>query len=143
MSGSLWPPWTAARQASLSSIVSWSLLEFMSVELVMLYKHLLLCHPLLLPLIFPSSVFSNESALYIRWPDYGSFSFIISLSSEYSELISFRIDWLDLLALQGTLKSIIWHHSLKASILQCSAIFFVVQLWYRPGNRFSILSISS
>ena len=120
------PRGVAARQASLSFTVSWSLLKFMSIELVMLSNHLILCHPfLLLPSTFPSiRVFSNELALHIRLP---SFSFSISLSSEYSGLISFRIDWFDFLVVQGTLKSLLWHHSLKASILQCSA-FFMVQL---------------
>ena len=119
-------PWTAARQASLSFTISWSLLKLMSIELVMLSNHLILCRPLLLlPSIFPNiRVFSNESALCIQWPKYWSFS--ISPSSEYSGLISFRIDWLDLVV-QGTLKSLLQHHSLKASILQCSA-FFMVQL---------------
>ena len=112
-------PWTAARQASLPIINSWSLLRLMSVESVMPSNHLILCHPLLLPLsIFPSiRVFSNESAHCIRWPKYWSFSFNISLSNEYSGLISFRIDWLDLLAVQETLKSLLQHHSSKASIL--------------------------
>ena len=120
-------PWTAAPQASLSITISWSLLRLMSIESVMASNHLILCHPrLLLPSIFPSSkVFSNESVLCIRWPKYGSFSF--SPSNEYSGLISFRIDWFDLLAVQGTLKSLLQHHSSKASILQCSA-FFMVQL---------------
>ena len=101
----------------------------MSIELVMPSNHLILCHPLLLlPSIFPSiRVFSNESVLHIRWPKYWSFSFNISLSSEYSGLISFRINWFDLLAVQGTLKSLLQHHRSKASILQCSA-FFMVQL---------------
>ena len=99
-------PWTAAHQAPLSSTVSWSLLKFMSIELVMLSNHLILCHPLLLlPSVFPSiKVFSSESALCIGWPKYWSFGFNISLSSEYSELISFRIYWFDLLAVQGTLR---------------------------------------
>ena len=112
-------PWTAALQASLSLINSWSLLKLMSIELVMPFHHLVLCRPLLLlPSIFPSTrVFSNESALCIRWPKYWSFSFSISPSNEYSGLISFRIDWLDLLAIQGTLKSLLQHHSSKASIL--------------------------
>ena len=120
-------PWTAARQASLSIINSWSLLKLMSIELVMPSNHLILCCPLLLPpSIFPSiRVFSNESVLHIRWPKYWSFSF--SPSNEYSGLISFRMDWLDLLAVQGTLKSLLQHHSSKASILQHSA-FFIVQL---------------
>ena len=101
----------------------------MSIESVMPSNHLILCHPLLLlPSVFPSiRVFSNESALCIRWPKYWSFSFNISLSNEFSELISFRMDWLDLLAVQGTLKSLLQHHSSKASILWCSA-FFIVQL---------------
>ena len=122
-------PWTAAQQASLSITNSRSLLKLMSIELVMPSNHLILCCPLLLlPLIFPSlRVFSNESALCIRWPKYWNFSFSISLSNEYSGLIYFRMDWLDLLAVQGTLKSLHQHHSSKASILQCSA-FFIVQL---------------
>ena len=101
----------------------------MPIELVMPSNHLILCHPLLLlPSIFPSiRVFSNESALHIKWPQYWSFSFNISPSNEYSGLISFRMDWLDLLAVQGTLKSLLQHHSSKASILRCSA-FFIVQL---------------
>ena len=104
------------------------LLKLMSIESVMPPKHLILCHPLLQPSIFPSiSVFSNESALCIKWPKYWSFSFSISPSNEYSGLVSFRIDWLVLLAVQGTLKSLLQHHSLKASILQCSA-FFIVQI---------------
>ena len=122
-------PWTAAHQASLSITNSWSLLKLKSFESVMLSNHLNLCHLLLLqPSIFPSlSVFSNESVLHIRWPKYWSFSFNISSSNEYSGLISFRIDWLDLLAVQGTLKSLFQHHSSKASILQHS-VFFIVQL---------------
>ena len=122
-------PWTAAHQASLSITNSWSLLKLMSIESVMPSNHLILCHPLLLlPSIFPSIwVFSNESALHIRWPKYWSFSFSITPSSEHSGLISFRMDWLDLLAVQGTLKSLLQHHSSKASILQHSA-FFIVQL---------------
>ena len=108
---------------------SWSLLELMSTESLMPSSHLILCHPLLLPpLIFPSiKVFSNESVLHITWPKYWSFSFNISSSNEYSGLISFGMDWLDLLAVQGTLKSLLQHHSSKASILRCSA-FFIVQL---------------
>ena len=111
-------PWTAARQVSLSITKSWSLLKLMSIELVMPSNHLILCHPLLLPpSIFPSiRVFSSESVLHIRWLKYWSFSFNISPSNEYSELISFRIGWLDLLAIQGTLKSLLQHHSSKASI---------------------------
>ena len=122
-------PWTAARQPSLSITNSWSPPKLMSVESVMPSNHLILCHPLLLlPSIFPSiRVFSNESAFRIRWPKYWSFSFNISPSSEYSGLISFRMDWLDLLAVQGTLKSLLQHHSSKASIFLCSA-FFIVQL---------------
>ena len=122
-------PWTAARQASLSITISWSLLKLMSIKSVMPSNHLILCHPLLfLPSILPSMrVFSNESVLHIRWPKYCSFSFSISPSNEYSGLISYRMDWLDLLAVQGTLKSLLQHHSSKASILQRSA-FFIVQL---------------
>ena len=121
-------PWTAAHQASLSITNSWSLLKVMSIKSVMPSNHLILCCPLLLPSIFPSiRVFSNESVLRIRWPKYWSFSFRISLYNEYSGLISFRIDWLDILAVQGTLKSLLQHHSSKASILQHSA-FFIVQL---------------
>ena len=122
-------PWTAARQASLSFTVSWSLLKFMSIESMMLSNHLILCHPIILqPLIFPSiRVFSSESALCIRWLQSWIFSLSIIPSSEYSGLISFRIDWLDLLAVQGTLKSLLQHHSSKASILWHSA-FFMVQL---------------
>ena len=122
-------PWTAARQAFLSITNSWSLLNLTSITLVMPSNHLILCHPLLLlPSVFPSiRVFSNESALHIRWPKYWSFSFSISPSNEYSGLISFRMDWLDLLAIQEILKSLLQHHSSKASILQCSA-FFIVQL---------------
>ena len=121
-------PWIAARQASLSITNSQRLLKLMSIESVMSSNHLIFCHPLLLPpSTFPSiRVFSNESVLHIRWPKYWSFSFSISLSNEYSGLISFRIDWLDLLAVQGTLKSLLQHIS-KASTLRCSA-FFIVQL---------------
>ena len=122
-------PWTAAHQDSLSITNSWSFLKLMSIELVMPSSHLILCHPLLpLPSIFPSiKVFSNESALHMRWPKYWSFSFSISPSNEHPGLISYRMAWLDLLAVQGTLKSLLQHHSSKASILQCSA-FFMVQL---------------
>ena len=121
-------PWTAAFQASLSITNSWSLPKLMSIESVMPSNHLILCHSLLLlPSIFPSiRVFSNESALRIRSPKYRSFSFNISPSSEHPGPISFRMDWLDLLAVQGTLQSLLQHHSSKASIL-CSA-FFLVQL---------------
>ena len=111
-------PWTAAHQASMSITNSWSLLKLMSIESVMPSNHLILCHPLFLPLsIFPS----------IRWPKYWSFSFNISPSNEYSGLIAFRMDWLDLFAVKGTLKSLLQHHSSKASTLQCS-VFFIVQL---------------
>ena len=122
-------PWTAACQASLSITNSWSLPKLISTESVMPSNHLILCHPfLLLPSIFPSiRVFSNESALRIRWPKYWSFSFNISPSSEHPGLISFRMDWLDLLEVQGTRKSLLQLHSSKASILWCSA-FFMVQL---------------
>ena len=122
-------PWTAACQASLSSIISWNLLKLMSIGLVIPSNHLLLfCPFLLLPSIFPSiRVFSNDLALHIRWPKYWSFSLSISPSSEYLGLISFRIIWFDLLAAQGNLTILLQHHSLKASILQRSA-FFMVQL---------------
>ena len=127
MSDSVTPP-IIAYQASLSITNSQSLLRFMSIESVMPSIHLILCHPLLLPpSIFPSiRVFSNESVLYIRWPKYWSFSFSISPFNECSGLISFRMDWLKLLAVQGTLKSLLQYHSSKASILWCSA-FFIVQ----------------
>ena len=122
-------PWTIARQTSLSITNSRTLPKLMSIELVMPSSHLILCRPLILPpSIFPSiRVFSNESALHIRWPKYWSFSFNISPSNEHPGLISFRMDWLDLLAVQGSLKSLLQHHSSKASILWCSA-FFIVQL---------------
>ena len=120
-----WPfatPWTAARQGSLSITISQSLHKPMSIESLMPSNHLILCRPLHLPSIFPSiRVFSNESVLHIRWPKY--WIFIISPSNEYSGLISFRIDWLDGLAVQGTLKSLLQHHSTKASILRYSAFF--------------------
>ena len=120
-------PWTAASQASLSITNSQSLLKVMSIESVMPSNHLIVCCPfLLLPSIFPSiRVFSNESALRIMWPKYWSFSFSMSPSNEYSGLISLRMDWLDLPAVQGILKSLLQHHSSKASILQCSACFLV------------------
>ena len=135
-------PWTAACQASLSITNSRSLLKLMSVELVMPSNHLILFCPLLL---LPSSLlsvrtFSNAQAFHIRWPDYWSFSFSISPSNEYSELISFRIDWFDLLAVQGTLQSLLQHHSLKASILEHSA-FFIVQLshpYMTPGKTIAL-----
>ena len=122
-------PWTAACQASLSISNSQSLLKLISIESVMPSNHLIFCYPLLLlPSIFPSiRVFSNESVLRIRWPKCWSFSFSISPSNEYSGLISFRIDWLDILTVQGTLKSLLQHHSSKASILWL-LVFFVVQL---------------
>ena len=122
-------PWITACQASLSFTISWTLLKLMPIELVMPSNHLVLCYPLLLlPSIFPSiRVFSNESALCIRRPKYWSLSYSISPSNEYAGLISFRIDWFDLLSVQRTLKSLLQHHSLKASILRHSA-FFMVQL---------------
>ena len=122
-------PWTAAQQASLSITNSWSLLKLVSIKSVMPSNCLIICHPLLLlPSIFCSiRVFSNKSVLCIRWPEYWSFSFSISPSNGYSGLISFGIDWFDLLGVQGALKSLLQHHSSKASILQCSA-FFIVQL---------------
>ena len=121
-------PWTAACQASLSINNSQRPPKPMSIESVMPSNHLILCHPLLLPSIFPSiRVFSNESALCIKWPKYWSLSFNISPCNEHPGLISTRMDWLDLLAVQGTLKSLLQHHTSKASILQCTA-FFIVQL---------------
>ena len=139
--------WTAARQDSLSITNSQSLLKLMSIESVMPSNHLILCHPLLLlPSIFPSiRVFSNESALHITWPKYWSFSFNISPSNEYSGLISFRMDWLDLLAVPGILKSLLQHHSSKASILHCSA-FFIVQLshpYMTTGKTIALTSWTS
>ena len=129
MSNSLWPHELQHNEASLSISSSWSSLKFTSIELVMSSRHLILCRPLLLmPSIPPSiRVFSNESALHMRWPKYWSFSFSIIPSKEHPGLISFRKDWLDLLAVQGTLKSLLQHHSSKASILRRSA-FFTVQL---------------
>ena len=121
-------PWTVAYQASLSSTISWSLLKFTSIESVMLSNHLILPFSFCLRSIFRSiRVFSNESALHFRWPKYWSLSFSNSPSNEYSGLISFSIDWFDLLAVQGTLKSLLQHHILKASILWASA-FFMIQL---------------
>ena len=118
-------PWTAACQDSLSIINSWSLLKLMPIKSVMPSNHLILCGLLLPPSIFPSiTVFSNESVLPIRWPNYWSFRFSIIPSNEYSGLISFRIDWLGLLAVQGTLKSLLQHHSSKASVLQHLAFFY-------------------
>ena len=121
-------PWTVARQASLPITNSWSLLKLMSIESVMLSNHLILCCPLLLPpSVFPSiRVFSNESVLCISWPKYWSFSFNINPSNEYSGLVSFRINWFDLFSVQGTLRSLLQHHSSKASVLQHS--FLIVQL---------------
>ena len=135
-------PWTAARQASLSITNSQSLLKHMSIKLVMPTNHLILCCPLLLlPSIIPSiRVFSNESVLRIRWPNNWSFSFNISSFNKYSGLISFMIDWLDLLAVQGPLKSLLQHRSSKASILQCSA-FFIAQLshpYMTPGKTIAL-----
>ena len=123
-------PWTAAYQASLSFTISWSLLKLMSIELMMPFSHLVLCCPLLLlSSIFPSiMVFSSEFSLHIRWPNYWTFSFSISPSKEYSGFISLRIDWFDLLAIQGTCKSLLQHYSLKASILWDSAFFIFP--WY-------------
>ena len=120
-------PWTAAHQASLSIMNSWSLLKLMSIELVMPSNHLIFCCPLLFPpSIFPSiRVFFNESVLRVRWPKYWSFSFSISPSNEHPGLISLRMDWLDLLAVKRTLKSLLQHHSSKASILQRSTFFFM------------------
>ena len=137
-------PWTTARQASLSITNSRSPPKPMSIELVMPSKHLILCRPLLLlPSIFPSiRVFSNESALYIRWPKYWSFYFNISPSSEHPGLISFRMYWLNLLAVQGTLKSLLQHHSSKASILLHSA-FFIVQLSHPYMTTGGVLIIAT
>jgi len=121
-------PWSAAGQASLSFTNSLSLFKLMSIESVMPSNYLMLCYPLLLPSVFLSiRVFSNESVLHIKWPKYWSFS--ISPSNEHSGLISFRMDWFDLLAVKGTLKSLLQHHNSKASLLWCSALF-IVQLWY-------------
>ena len=135
--------WTAAHQASLPITSSRNLLELMSIKSVMPSNYLILCRPPLLPSIFPSfRVFSNESVLPFRWPEYWSFiSFSISASNEYSRLISFRMDWLDLFAVQETLKSLLQHHSSKASILLCSA-FFIVQLShpYMPTGKTKVLT---
>ena len=134
-------PWTVTFRASLFLSNSWSLLKVMFIESVMPSNCLILCYPLLLlPSVFPSvRVFSNELAIHIRWRKYWSFSF--SLSNEYSGLISFRIDWLDLLAVQGTLKSLLQHHSLKASILQCLA-FSMVQLSYLYSTTGKIIALT-
>ena len=118
-------PWTTAHQASLCFTIFRNLLKLMSIDLVMTSNHLILCHSLLLPSIFPSiKVLSNESAIHISWPKYWSFSFSVSLSNEYSGLISFKIDWFDLLAIQRALKSLLQYHTLKVSIFQCSAFFY-------------------
>ena len=133
-------PWTAARQASLSLTISRSVSKFTSLALVMPSNHLILCCPvLLLPSVFPSiRVFSRESALCIRCPKYWSFSFSISPSVEYSGLISFKVDWFDLFAVQGTLKNFLQHHSLKASVLQCLSIFRIhLSHPYKPGEKAS------
>ena len=143
MSNSFATPWTATHQASLSFTVSWSLLKLMSTESVMPSNHLILCHPLLLlPSVFPTiRVFSSESAVHIRWPEYWSFNFGISPSDEDSEFISFRIDWFDLPVVQGTVRSLLQHYSSKAWILRHSAIF-IVQLshpYYWKNHSFLIL----
>ena len=135
-------PWTAACQASLSITISQSLLKLMSIKLVMPSSHRILCRPFLPHSIFPSiRVFSNESVLHISWPKYWSFSFNISPSNEHSGLISFRMDWLDLLAVQGTLKSLLQHHSSKASILWRSA-FFMVQLSHSYMTTGKIITLT-
>ena len=135
-------PWTAARLASLSFTISWSLLKLMSIQSVMPPNHLIFCYLLLLPSIFPSiTVFSNELALFIKWPKYWTFSFSISPSNEYSGLISFRIDWFDLHVVQGTLKSLLQHHTSKASILHHSA-FFMAQLSYLYMNTGKIIALT-
>ena len=132
--------WTAARQASLSFIISWSLLKLISIEPVIPSNHLILCHPHLLPSVFPSiTVFSNELALHIRWPEYCSFS--ISPSNEYSGLISFRIDWFDFLCVQGTLESLLRNYSPEASILWCS-VFFMVQLSHIYGTTGKTIALT-
>ena len=136
--------WTAAHQASLSITNSQSLLKLMFIKLVMPSNLIILCRPLLfLPSVFPSiRVFSNEQVLHIRWPNYWNFSFSISLYTEYSGLISFRMDWFDLLAAQGTLKSLLKHHSSKASVLQRSA-FFMVQISYPHMTTGKTLAVSA
>ena len=127
-------PWIAARQASLSITNSRSLLKLMPIESVMPTSHLILCHPLLLPQISPSiRVFSNESTLCMRWPKYGSFSFSISPSNEHPGLISFRMDWLDLLVVQGTLKSLLQHHSSKYSVIKKNEIMSFAAMWKDLG----------
>ena len=135
-------PWTAANQASLSITNSQSLVKLTSIELVMTSNHLILCHPLLLPSVFPSiRVFSNRSVLHTRGPKYWSFSFNISPSNEHSGLIFFRIDWLDLLAVQATLKSLLKHHSSKASILWHSGIL-IVQLSHPHMTTGKIIALT-
>ena len=136
-------PWTAAHQVALSLTISWNVPKFIPIESAMPSNHLILCLPLLLlPSIFPSiRVFFNESAVHIRWPKYWSFSFSISPSNEYSELISFRIDWFDLLAFQGTLKSLLQNHSSRALILWCSA-FFMIQLSHLYMTTGKIIAFS-
>ena len=136
-------PWIAARQTTLSITNTWSLLKLLSTELVMPSNHLILCHLLLLlTSIFPTiRVFANESVLHIGWPKYWSFSFSISLSNEYSGLIPFRMDWLDLLAVQGTLKSLLQHHSSKASVLWHSA-FFMVHLLHSYMTTGKIIALT-
>ena len=135
--------WTIARQVLLPSTISHSLLKFMSIESMMLVNHLILCYPLLvLPSTFPSiRVSSNESAHSIRWPNYWSFSFSNNPSNEYSGLISFRVDWFDLLAIQGTLKSLLQHHNLKASILWCSASLIQLSHPYMTTRKIIALTL--
>ena len=134
-------PWTAAGQASLSFTISWNVLKLMSIESVMPANYLILYHPLLLlPSIFPSiRVFSNESALHIRWPKYWHSSFSISSSNEYSRLISFRMDWLHLLGVQGTLKSLLQHHGLKASILHSPTLISLHDYWKNHSFDYTLL----
>ena len=136
-------PWTVACQASLSFTISQSLLKFMSIELVMPSNHLILCYPLLLsPSIFPSiRIFSSELTLCIRWPKYWSFSFSISTSNEYSGLMSFRIDWFDRFAVQGTLKSLLHNHDSKSSVLQCWPMFIQISLDFIWGYPTSVENI--
>ena len=135
-------PWTAAHQAFLSFTTSQSLFKLMSIKSVMPSSHLILCRPLLLPSIFPSiRVFPNGSALYIRWPKYRNFIFSISLSNESSGLTFFRIDWFELLAVQGTLKSLLQHHNLKVSVLQPSA-FFMAQLSHQYMTTGKIIALT-
>ena len=130
--------WTSALQASLSITNSWSLLKFISIESVMLSNHLTLCHLLLHSIILSNRIFSSESVLHIRWATYLSCSFNISPSNEYSGLISFRIEWFDLLAVQGTMKSLLQHHSSKASILKCSTFFIFQHPYMTPGKTITL-----